>query len=156
MSETNNQSSIAGDWPSYFAYFGTALGTIAFLPQTYKVVKNLDTTGLVFSTFALLQINSMLWLVYGILTNDIPIIVSSTLGLVLRGAILFVFFRNKIKYGKFNPHEKILKKIIKHEREPDGKFHRLLRRFLHRIEPNTDSDSSDSEDEKKTKPRRKK
>ena len=71
------------------------LTTIAFLPQVIKVFKTKHTKDLSFPTFLLLALGIVLWLIYGILIRQIPIILANTAALILIGLILVM----KIKYG---------------------------------------------------------
>lgn len=71
------------------------LTTIAFLPQVIKAFKTKHTKDLSFPTFLLLALGIVLWLIYGILIRQIPIILANTAALILIGFILAM----KIKYG---------------------------------------------------------
>jgi len=70
------------------------LTTIAFLPQVIKIWETKSVCDISFGTFALFSLGVSLWLVYGILQRDIPIMLANGLTLVLSLNIL-VF---KVKY----------------------------------------------------------
>jgi len=70
------------------------LTTVAFLPQTLKVLRTRSTTDISLLTFSTLCIGILFWLAYGYLTNDLPLLVGNGITLVLAGIILFC----KLKY----------------------------------------------------------
>lgn len=71
------------------------LSTIAFLPQAIKVWKTKSAKDLSVKTFVILVAALSMWLIYGILKNDLPIISANMITLALVGSILYY----KIKYG---------------------------------------------------------
>ncbi|MFA5271457.1 MAG: SemiSWEET transporter [Candidatus Omnitrophota bacterium] len=71
------------------------LTTAAFLPQLIRVVKTKHTKDLSLITFSLFSLGVSLWLIYGILLKELPIILANAFTLVF--AILIVIM--KIKYG---------------------------------------------------------
>ncbi|MDX1629826.1 MAG: SemiSWEET transporter [Fulvivirga sp.] len=71
------------------------LTTIAFLPQVIKTWKTRSAKDLSLGMFSLFTTGIFLWLVYGLLVNDLPIILANIFTLTLSGIILFF----KLKYG---------------------------------------------------------
>ena len=71
------------------------LCTISFLPQVIRISKTKHTRDLSLATFLILSLGVSLWLVYGILIKQLPIILAN--GAVLSLAILILIM--KIKYG---------------------------------------------------------
>ena len=69
--------------------------TIAFLPQVLKNWKRRSVGDLSFGTFGLLTLGILLWLIYGILIGNLPIIASNMVTLLLCGANLaqMIWFR---------------------------------------------------------------
>ncbi|BAQ61902.1 hypothetical protein GM3708_2308 [Geminocystis sp. NIES-3708] len=65
------------------------LTTISFLPQVIKTWKSQSAKDLSLSMFLSFCIGVFLWLIYGILQTDIPIIISNLITLILAGTILF-------------------------------------------------------------------
>lgn len=63
--------------------------TLAFLPQVVKTWRSRTAKDLSLSMFLLFVVGVLLWLVYGILTNDLPIILANAFTLLLAGSILF-------------------------------------------------------------------
>lgn len=71
------------------------LTTGSFLPQAIKAIKTKHTKDLSLGMYSVLSIGIVLWLIYGILVHDIPIIVSNCVTLVLTSTILFLKLRYK-------------------------------------------------------------
>ncbi len=64
--------------------FGAAVcTTIAFLPQVIKNWRTRSAGDLSFGTFTVFTFGVVLWLVYGILINSLPIIAANVITLVL-------------------------------------------------------------------------
>jgi len=71
------------------------LTTIAFLPQLIKTLKLKETKDLSLWMYIILCTGVFLWLVYGLLIKDLPIIAANGISLILGSIILFY----KLKYG---------------------------------------------------------
>ncbi|MGE0772829.1 MAG: SemiSWEET transporter [Cyclobacteriaceae bacterium] len=69
--------------------------TIAFLPQVLKTWKSGSAKDLSLGMFSFFCFGVLLWLVYGILVNDIPVIVANFLTLLLASSLLFFKLRFK-------------------------------------------------------------
>lgn len=71
-----------------------ACTTGSFLPQALKIIRTKDTKSLSLSMYVILVCGVALWLTYGILLHDTPIILANLLTLLLAGTVLGF----KIKY----------------------------------------------------------
>ena len=79
-------------------FVGTAGGfvsAITFLPQVIKIWRTRSAKDLSIITLFLLFLNVSLWLVYGILINDYPIM--GTNGIVLSMIIAMIYFKYRFK-----------------------------------------------------------
>ena len=74
----------------------TCCSTSSFVPQVWRTWKTRDVSGISLSTYAIITVSLALWLVYGILRNDLPLIVGNSIMVVLTGAIAIM----KIKFEK--------------------------------------------------------
>ncbi len=79
----------------------TALGlaaavmtTAAFLPQVIKTWRTRQTRDISLGMFLVLCLGIILWLVYGALRGDLPLVIGNAVTLVLAGTILAL----KLKY----------------------------------------------------------
>ncbi len=71
-----------------------ACTTIAFLPQVLKTWKSRSAKDLSLSMFSIFSLGVALWLVYGFMVQDIPVIAANLVTLLLASTLL-VF---KLKY----------------------------------------------------------
>jgi MtN3 and saliva related transmembrane protein len=72
------------------------LTTISFLPQLVKIVKNKSAKDVSLLMFLIFTLGIFLWLVYGILTLTLAIIIANSVTIILALSILIL----KIKYDR--------------------------------------------------------
>lgn len=70
------------------------LTTAAYVPQVYKTWKEKSTKDISLSMYAVLLTGVLLWLVYGIYLNSLPIILSN----IVTSLLLLFMLLMKIKY----------------------------------------------------------
>ncbi|HEY8512826.1 MAG TPA: SemiSWEET transporter [Cyclobacteriaceae bacterium] len=70
-----------------------ACTTIAFLPQVIKTWKSRSAKDLSLSMFSIFTLGVSLWLVYGFLDNNIPVIAANLITLMLAATLLVFKFR---------------------------------------------------------------
>jgi MtN3 and saliva related transmembrane protein len=68
--------------------FIATAGPIAVLPQMFDVFFTKNVTGLSLTTWTLWTLLSFVWLLYGVLHKEPPIIVSNILYIVLQGLVV--------------------------------------------------------------------
>lgn len=71
------------------------LTTASFLPQVIKAYKSKHTKDVSLFMFILLFVGLCLWLIYGFVRSDLPIILANTVSLVFVSAMLAL----KAKHG---------------------------------------------------------
>ncbi len=64
------------------------LTTAAFVPQAILTIRTRSTKDLSLSTYALLSVGTLMWLTYGLLIQDIPIILANAITATLATTIL--------------------------------------------------------------------
>ena len=69
--------------------------TIAFLPQVLKTWKSRSAKDLSLGMFSFFCFGVLLWLVYGIMMKDIPVIAANMMTLMLASTLLFFKLRFK-------------------------------------------------------------
>ena len=74
-----------------------AMCGISLFPQLLKVLRNKSTKDISREMFLLLAGSIFLWLVYGILLNNLPIIIANFFGFIQALVILFFKIENQIK-----------------------------------------------------------
>ena len=72
-----------------------ALTTAAFLPQAVKAWRTRSTKDLSFGTFILFNVGILLWLLYGIATRDVPIIVTNVVTFCLAFTVLVLMLQHR-------------------------------------------------------------
>ena len=70
------------------------LTTISFIPQVIKIYKTKDAKGLSIVTFYLFSVGVFLWLIYGIVIREWPVILANGITLIL----IFMIIIMKIRY----------------------------------------------------------
>jgi len=73
---------------------GASLTTVAFLPQAIKTIRTKNTRDLSLGMFVLSEMGVVMWLTYGILIGDVPIIFANVITFFLISTIIVM----KIKY----------------------------------------------------------
>lgn len=65
-----------------------ALTTLALLPQVLKTWRTRSASDLSIGTFSLMTLGVLLWLVYGLLIGDVPLIAANAITLALAASLL--------------------------------------------------------------------
>ncbi len=78
-------------WIGLAAAFCT---TVAYLPQVLKAWRSKSTADISLGMFTLMVTGVALWLVYGLLLSDLPLILSNAVTLALVGSILLLKLRH--------------------------------------------------------------
>lgn len=71
----------------YLGYFAGLITVAAFLPQVYRIVRTRQTKDLSLGMFALLVTAGSLWMIYGIVNRDWPV-VATNFGMVSLNGII--------------------------------------------------------------------
>jgi MtN3 and saliva related transmembrane protein len=82
--------------PSTVTILGLVAGsltTLSFLPQLVKAWKSRSTHDISIGMFSLLAVGIALWIVYGVVTADVPVIAANSLTLLFVGLILALKLR---------------------------------------------------------------
>jgi MtN3 and saliva related transmembrane protein len=69
--------------------------TISFLPQAIKTIRTKDTSGISLSMYSLFALGTLLWLLYGLMTNNVPVYTANGITLVFASIILVYKIRYK-------------------------------------------------------------
>jgi MtN3 and saliva related transmembrane protein len=79
----------------YLGYFAGLLTVSAFLPQVIRTWRTRQTRDLSLGMFALLSTASSLWIIYGALTTDWPVVATNAGMVALNGALAIA----KVRYS---------------------------------------------------------
>tara|TARA_Y100000310_G_scaffold342214_1_gene444340 strand:+ start:8299 stop:8553 length:255 start_codon:yes stop_codon:yes gene_type:complete len=69
--------------------------TVSFLPQAIKTIKTKQTKDLSLGMYTILTIGVFLWLIYGLIIHDYPIILANA----VTGTFSAIILINIIRYG---------------------------------------------------------
>ncbi|RZJ31867.1 MAG: hypothetical protein EOO48_00750 [Flavobacterium sp.] len=75
------------DYTQIIGFVAAGLITLANIPQAVKIIRTKSTKGISSWTYGILLMGNISWLVYGILRDDLPIILSNSISSVLCGTI---------------------------------------------------------------------
>ena len=84
------------DRPEFVTALGLVAGvltTLSFLPQVIKAWKSRSTRDISLGMFATFCTGVFLWIVYGFLVGDIPVLVANTVTFILAATILVLKLR---------------------------------------------------------------
>jgi MtN3 and saliva related transmembrane protein len=65
----------------------TCFTTSSFVPQVWRTWKTRDVSGISLATYLVITIGLALWLIYGFVRGDLPLIVANSVMVLLTGAI---------------------------------------------------------------------
>ena len=82
-------------WITNLGLLAALLTTIAFLPQVIKCWKTQKTKDISSLMYITLSIGVFLWLIYGFLIKDLPLILANLITLILVSSVLFLKMRYK-------------------------------------------------------------
>ena len=85
------------DYIEIIGLIAAAMGGGSLFPQVLKVLKTKSTKDISREMFLLLTGSILLWLVYGILLNNMPIIIANFFGLIQSLIILFYKIENQLR-----------------------------------------------------------
>ena len=80
---------------TFIGLFAAVCTTSSFVPQVVKAWRSRSTRDMSTAMFTLLVTGNSLWLLYGVLIGDLPIVVANLITLGLVGTILAL----KLRYG---------------------------------------------------------
>lgn len=81
--------------PQVIGLIAATCTTLSFIPQVVKSWTTKETKDLSLPMCVLLTTGILLWLVYGIMRSDPPVIIANVVSGILTGSLLFL----KIRYG---------------------------------------------------------
>lgn len=85
--------------PVYIGFLAGAMTTLSFLPQALQTYKTRRTDDLSLGLFSLMTAGVACWFVYGLMIDDLPMIIFNSLTFVMSGYIFFVKISN-VRSGK--------------------------------------------------------
>ncbi|MER9438939.1 SemiSWEET transporter [Mesorhizobium sp. M0618] len=76
------------DWVTVIGYFAALCSMTSFTPQVWKIIKTRDTSSISAPMYGIYVLGLAFWLIFGILKNEWPLIITNGVCLVLSAFIL--------------------------------------------------------------------
>ncbi|MFW9597089.1 MAG: SemiSWEET family sugar transporter [Paludibacter sp.] len=85
---------------SIVGYLAGLLSALSQFPQALKVIRTGDTQSISPAMYTILTLGVFFWWVYGILLNNLPMILSNGIALIPSFYILYITIRNHFRTKK--------------------------------------------------------
>lgn len=69
-------------------YLAAILTTVSFVPQALKTIRTRNTQGISLVMYVMFSTGVFLWFIYGVVTNDIPVLIANAVTLCFAAIIL--------------------------------------------------------------------
>lgn len=76
-------------------FLAACCSTVAFLPQVLKAWRTRSTSDVSLATYGVIALGAVLWISYGILDQDMPVLITN--GVILVLAVIIIGL--KLRYG---------------------------------------------------------
>ncbi len=90
---------------SVIGVLAAVLTTVAYVPQAYKTWKTQSTEDLSLGMFLLLFLGTFLWLCYGVLIGDFPLMLANGITCLLSSLIFYCKLRSKAQQSRPRPSQ---------------------------------------------------
>lgn len=84
------------EFTDLLGYLAGALTTLSFIPQAWRTFRTKDVSGISLRMYCIFTLGIAVWLTYGIVLKETPMIVANSVSLVLACAVLGM----KLRYGR--------------------------------------------------------
>lgn len=84
------------DTSDLLGYVAATLTSAAFVPQAWRTFRTKDVSGISLRMYSVFTLGVAVWLAYGIVLEEMPMMIANGLTLVLACAVLVM----KLRYGK--------------------------------------------------------
>lgn len=83
------------NWIEMLGIAAACCTTFAFLPQAVKTIRHKDTKAISGIMYTVFTLGTLLWLTYGIMIDNLPVILANVVTFVLASIILVYKFKYK-------------------------------------------------------------
>ena len=84
------------DWISATGLLAAVLTSSSFLPQALKTIKTRDTASISLSMYVLFTLGTLMWFIYGLISNNLPVWLANGFTLILASVILYFKVKNTL------------------------------------------------------------
>ncbi|UCG95825.1 MAG: hypothetical protein JSV92_02130 [archaeon] len=71
--------------------------SLSYFPQTYKIIKRKSSSDISLLSFLILLIGLLVWLMYGLSINNMPLIIANAIGIIANISVITVYFKYRVK-----------------------------------------------------------
>ena len=89
-----NGADVELSWATIIGLTAAACTTWAFLPQVIKIFKTKDTRGISLLMYIIFTTGIALWLIYGLIIMDLPLIAANFITFLLSFSVLLLKFKH--------------------------------------------------------------
>jgi len=97
-------------------YLAATLTTVSFVPQAWRCFRTKDVSGISTRMYSVFTVGVAVWLAYGVVLGEVPMMIANSTTLVLACAVLVM----KLRYGRKGRHEEANAKRDGEGREKAG------------------------------------
>ncbi|AJR05618.1 hypothetical protein H744_1c0593 [Photobacterium gaetbulicola Gung47] len=83
------------DHPTMLGGVAAACTTLSFLPQVLHTIRTRDTAGISLAMYVLFVFGILCWLIYGLISHDLPLMLGNGITLVLSSIVLLLKLKSK-------------------------------------------------------------
>lgn len=88
-------------------YAAATLTTLSFVPQAWRTFRTKDVSGISLKMYTVFTLGVAVWLAYGIVLGEAPMMLANGLTLVLACAVLIM----RLRYGRHLPQSKDVMRV---------------------------------------------
>lgn len=96
------------DGTTLLGFAAALFTTISNIPQALKIIRTKETKGVSAASYSVLLLGLLLWVGYGLLRNDWPVIISNGISALICATVLFLKLTSKKVLDDI--HEKVHQK----------------------------------------------
>jgi MtN3 and saliva related transmembrane protein len=82
------------NWIYITGLSAAVLTSTSFLPQALKTIRTKDTSSISLSMYILFTFGTLMWFIYGLATNNVPVWLANGFTLILASIILYFKVQN--------------------------------------------------------------
>jgi MtN3 and saliva related transmembrane protein len=84
------------NWISATGLFAAVLTSSSFLPQALKTIRTKDTASISLSMYILFTFGTLMWFIYGLISDNLPVWLANGFTLILASVILYFKVKNTL------------------------------------------------------------
>jgi MtN3 and saliva related transmembrane protein len=88
------------NWIYVTGLLAAVLTSTSFLPQALKTIRTKDTSSISLFMYILFTFGTLMWFIYGIATNNLPVWLANGFTLILASVILYYKIKNTSGFPK--------------------------------------------------------